>query len=173
MVHPSASPGGGAFCFVTGIQLPQHFCGKQNYRRTAQCAGDWVWRNNAAETGVFNRYRLDLMRRGQEMRIIAPFDRTEIFHQKRDHSMNVHANNQSLTQPSSLQVHAKNLILGLGNIVLYLVPIFLLAIPVSHWLPGHYLLLFVTLFVGEAIGALLLIFLEGRRIRGVALLRNP
>lgn len=86
--------------------------------------------------------------------------------------MNVHANNQSRTQPSSLQAHAKNMILGLGNIVLYLVPVFLLAIPVSHWLPSHYLLLFVTLFVGEAIGALLLIFLEGRRIRGVAL-RNP
>ena len=82
--------------------------------------------------------------------------------------MNVNANYQNQTEPSSLQTSVKNIGLTLGNIVLYAVPIMLLVLPISHWLPSNYIVLFVALFVGETIGALLLVFVERRRIRGAA-----
>lgn len=52
--------------------------------------------------------------------------------------------------------------------MLYAVPIMLLVLPISYWLPSNYVLLFIALFVGQTIGALLLVFVERRRIRGAA-----
>lgn len=82
--------------------------------------------------------------------------------------MNVNANYQSQTEPSSLQASVKNIGLTLGNIVLYAVPIMLLVLPIYYWLPSNYVLLFVVLFVGQIIGAFLLVFVERRRIREAA-----
>jgi uncharacterized membrane protein (DUF485 family) len=87
--------------------------------------------------------------------------------------MNVNANYQNQANPSSLQDRARNIIgLTLANLALYMMPILLLAFSVSYWMPNNYVLLFVALSVGQAIGALLVLFLERRRISETAL-RSP
>lgn len=75
---------------------------------------------------------------------------------------------QAALSSCSCTARVKGIGLTFGNLVLYAMPILILAVAVSHWFAQDYVLELAAVFAGDVIGLFLVIRLERYRIRAVA-----
>ncbi|MCR1344899.1 hypothetical protein NRY68_03575 [Acidithiobacillus ferrooxidans] len=75
---------------------------------------------------------------------------------------------QTALSSCSCTARVRDIGLTLGNLVLYVMPILILAVSISHWFAQDYLLELVAVFAGDVAGIFLVIRLERYRIRANA-----